>query len=79
MSYQLICIDMDGTLLDTKGEVPEANKRALLAAHEKGVTIAITTGRNYHCAHIFSRMIGFSGPVIAANGAQIGLDRKSVV
>lgn len=72
MAYRLICIDMDGTLLNEKGEVPLENQKALQEAHKKGVTIALSTGRNYRCASIFSDMIGVSGPVIAANGAQIG-------
>ena len=73
MAYRLICIDMDGTLLNEKGEVPAENKKALQEAHQKGVTIALTTGRNYRCASLFLDMIGVNGPVIAANGAQIGV------
>lgn len=73
MSYKLICIDMDGTLLDEKGEVTARNKIALKVAYEKGINIAITTGRIFQCASLYADLIGVSGPVIASNGAYIGI------
>ncbi|MDV5106462.1 HAD hydrolase family protein [Clostridium perfringens] len=45
MNYKLVCIDMDGTLLDSHHKVSERNKEALKKAIEKGVHIAISTGR----------------------------------
>ena len=41
----MICIDMDGTLLNSKHEVSERNKKAIKEAIEKGIVVAITTGR----------------------------------
>lgn len=76
MKYKLICIDMDGTMLDEKGEVTAQNKRALKAAYEKGVNIAITTGRIFQCATLYADLIGVSGPVISSNGAYIGIKGK---
>lgn len=77
MKYRLICIDMDGTLLNDQNQVPMANQEALREAYNQGVTIAITTGRHLRNASMFGEMIGVPGPVIAANGAQIGvLDRE---
>lgn len=71
--YKLICIDMDGTLLDEKGQVTKQNKAALKAAYDKGVHIAITTGRIFQCASHYADLIGVSGPVITSNGAYIGI------
>lgn len=71
MNYKLVCIDMDGTLLNEKGEVTQENKLALKKVHEKDVTIAFTTGRNYQGARAFHHIVGIDGPIISSNGACI--------
>lgn len=43
MKYKMICIDMDGTLLNSKKVVSEENRIALKKAYEKGVHIIICT------------------------------------
>ncbi|MGH9336790.1 MAG: HAD hydrolase family protein, partial [Vicinamibacteria bacterium] len=43
--YRLLAIDLDGTLLDSKSEVPEPNVEAIRAAAEAGASIAVVTGR----------------------------------
>ena len=62
--YKLVCIDMDGTLLNKEHEVSDENKRALKEATELGVNIAISTGRVFASARIYAKITG---------------DRKSVV
>ncbi|MCM8711552.1 Cof-type HAD-IIB family hydrolase [Clostridium sp. SYSU_GA19001] len=71
MDYKLVCIDMDGTLLNKQHKVSEASKEALKKAHEKGVHIVISTGRMYVDAREYSDLIGVKSPVIASNGAII--------
>src|SRR5687767_5307769 len=44
---QLIGIDLDGTLLDSSGKLPAANKAAVHAAVDAGIHVAIVTGRSY--------------------------------
>lgn len=53
MKYKMICIDMDGTLLNSKKVVSEENRIALKKAYEKGVHIIICTGRNPKMQYIF--------------------------
>lgn len=72
MTIKLICIDMDGTLLVDTQKVSEENKRAIKEAINKGVHVAITTGRLYGCAKLYSDSIGLKTPIIASNGAFIG-------
>jgi len=43
--FELLALDLDGTLFDSSRQVPEANRLALERAHGKGVKIAIVTGR----------------------------------
>ncbi|GAA0179414.1 Cof-type HAD-IIB family hydrolase [Clostridium sediminicola] len=71
MSYKLICIDMDGTLLNDEKKVSEENKKAIKDAHDKGVHIAICTGRLFTSAKNYGDIIGVKAPIIASNGAYI--------
>ena len=71
MAYKLVCIDVDGTLLTSKHKITDRTKAILLAAHQQGVHIVISTGRMYTDAEYFSNLIGVKSPVIASNGAFI--------
>lgn len=68
---KLICVDMDGTLLDKNHNVSEENKLALQEANKMGCEIAITTGRIFCSAKFYSDLIGVDTPIIASNGAYI--------
>lgn len=47
---RLLAIDVDGTLLNSKGRVPQANLDAIRRAAGGGVHIVIATGRSFHFA-----------------------------
>lgn len=80
MDYKLICIDMDGTLLNDKKIISERNHKAIRLASGKGVRIAVCTGRIFTSADFFSELLGVKSPVIASNGAYIReKDRDEVV
>ena len=71
MGYKLICIDVDGTLLNSKHEITKRTKEIILKTHQLGVHIVISTGRMYTDAEYYSNLIGVKSPVIASNGAFI--------
>lgn len=71
MAYKLVCIDVDGTLLNTKHKITKRTKELLLKAHKLGIHIVISTGRMYTDAEYYSNLIGVKSPVIASNGAFI--------
>lgn len=78
--YKLLCTDMDGTLLNSKGKVSEKNLRFIKMAHDKGVKVTICTGRIFTSASYFADLIGVKVPLIAANGAYIReKDREEVI
>ena len=52
MNYDLIGIDLDGTLLNPQGEISEANRRAIGLAREAGVRIVPCTGRSWREARV---------------------------
>ena len=71
MSYKLIFIDMDGTLLNNKHEISERNKEAIRKATERGVKVAVTTGRLFASAKYYAGLLGVKTPIISCNGAFI--------
>ena len=44
---RLIALDVDGTLLDGRGQVPPANLDTLHAAASRGIHLVVVTGRSY--------------------------------
>lgn len=71
LKYKLICIDMDGTLLNKSGEISKRNLEAIKKAYSNGVNVAVTTGRLFASANYFADLLGVKTPVIASNGAYI--------
>ena len=47
---RLIAIDIDGTLLDSRGALPARNRRAVHRAIEQGIHVVLVTGRAFHHA-----------------------------
>lgn len=47
---KLIGIDVDGTLLNSRGEIPQQNLDALQEAAARGIQVAIVTGRSFFFA-----------------------------
>ena len=66
---RLIAIDIDGTLLDTKYQISQANLDALRRAHEAGVEIVLGTGRRHDFALPIAQLLGFDLWLISSNGA----------
>jgi Cof subfamily protein (haloacid dehalogenase superfamily) len=66
---RLIGIDIDGTLLDTSGRMPEANGTAIHNAVAAGVHVALVTGRSYPFARPVADSLPSSISLIVSNGA----------
>ena len=72
---QLIGIDVDGTLLDSGGRFPDANRDAIHAAVEAGVHVALVTGRSYPFARPVAEGLPANLTLIVSNGAvERGMD-----
>ncbi|VYU39001.1 Cof-type HAD-IIB family hydrolase [Clostridium tertium] len=69
MTYKMVCIDMDGTLLGKGRKISDESKRVIKILHDKGIEVVVTTGRIYNNAAYYSHLLGVKSPVIAANGA----------
>ncbi|VBB07657.1 cof protein [Lucifera butyrica] len=68
---RLIAIDLDGTLLNSRGEVSPQNRQAINHAQKAGIEIAIATGRSYREASEFCRQTGLNAHIITSNGASV--------
>lgn len=66
-----IATDMDGTLLNEKQEISEANKQAILDAQEQGIEVVVATGRSYEEARYVIEEAGISCDIVCANGAEV--------
>ncbi len=69
---RLIAIDVDGTLLPTNSQtISDRNAKALRAAQEAGITVAIATGRRpaYTVPLLANLGLRADTPLIASNGA----------
>jgi Cof subfamily protein (haloacid dehalogenase superfamily) len=66
---RLIGIDVDGTLLDSQGRLPAANRDAIHRAVEAGVHVALVTGRSYPFARPVADDLPAVVSLIVSNGA----------
>ena len=67
--YKLVTIDLDGTLLNSYGEISERNKNAIKNAVSKGVEIVIASGRPLQSARSFALEAGASNYAVCGNGS----------
>jgi Cof subfamily protein (haloacid dehalogenase superfamily) len=66
---RLLALDLDGTLLNSHGELSERNRRALTDARDRGVRVALVTGRRFRDVRPLALELGLDVPVISHNGA----------
>jgi hypothetical protein len=79
MSIRLIAADLDGTLLNSRREISDGNRRALIRAAEAGVQVAIVTGRRFHSALPLVTQIPCPLTLITSNGALIATSAGEVL
>ena len=71
MGVKLIALDIDGTLLDSRWMLPQANRAAIAEATRRGIEVALVTGRRYDFAMPIAVQIGAPLTMIVSNGALI--------
>lgn len=68
---KLIAIDLDDTLLNSQLTISARNTAAIKAAMERGVAVAIATGRMYRSALPYAEELNLKLPIISYQGALI--------
>jgi Cof subfamily protein (haloacid dehalogenase superfamily) len=71
MPVRLIALDIDGTLLDENSRLPAINRNAVAQAAERGIEIALVTGRRYDFATPIARQFPCPLTMIVNNGALV--------
>ena len=72
---RLIGIDVDGTLLNTRAEIPRENIDAIHEAVASGIHVALVTGRSYPFVRPLADPLPSSIALIVSNGAiERGMD-----
>jgi len=69
--YKMICIDIDGTLIRPDLTISERVAQAIGKAKEKGLIIALSTGRMHKSALMYSDELGLTDPIVSSNGAYV--------
>ena len=71
MNIRIIAIDIDGTLLDSRGQLPPANRAAVRDALEAGIEVMLVTGRSFHHAQPIAEALSDAVSLIVNNGALV--------
>lgn len=66
---RLLALDIDGTILDSHGHIPDANRDAIARAIDAGVEVALATGRRYDFARPIFEKLPAPLTLILSNGA----------
>jgi len=69
--YKLIAIDIDGTLLNSHGEITDKNKQAIQKALDKNIDVVLASGRMPKAILPIANEINSNKYLISGNGAAI--------
>ena len=70
-SIRLIAVDIDGTLLDSRGRLPDAHRDALADVVSRGIEVALVTGRSFHFTRPIAELLPMPLTLIVNNGAVV--------
>jgi Cof subfamily protein (haloacid dehalogenase superfamily) len=75
---KLICTDIDGTLLGTDHEIHPETREAIRAAVDRGIVVALSSGRISGSLAYLQRELGIAGPIGCYSGCLV-LDGPTVL
>ncbi|HDB2385684.1 TPA: HAD family phosphatase [Staphylococcus aureus] len=71
MQPHLICLDLDGTLLNDNKEISSYTKQVLNELQQRGHQIMIATGRPYRASQMYYHELNLTTPIVNFNGAYV--------
>ena len=78
--YKLIAIDLDGTLLNSYGQISEKNRLALKQAQKQGAKIVLASGRSTNSVKNIANDLGNNKYIICGNGSLIyDLQKEEII
>lgn len=76
MAYKIMAVDIDGTLLDSKGNLTEGTIKAVRSAVEQGLIFILSTGRPVQGVQAIMDKLELNLPVITYNGAMVVMGKS---
>ena len=71
MTYQAIAFDLDGTLLNSQGQILESSKNVIRHVRERGIKVVFVTGRHHTAVKPYYYELNLDTPIICCNGTYI--------
>lgn len=69
--FKMVACDIDGTLLDSHGQIAKENQEAIKELANQGIAFTLVTGRMDRMTRIYVRELSVNLPIVACNGAVI--------
>jgi 5-amino-6-(5-phospho-D-ribitylamino)uracil phosphatase len=79
IEIKLVALDMDGTLLNQKGQISEANQAAIQTAKEKGIFVVLSTGRSLITSREHADALELNSYLVTVNGSEIWDPNRELV
>lgn len=79
MKFDIVCIDIDGTLLGRNHTYSEKTKAVIKECVDSGVHIVLATGRLFNNAAYYGKQLGLTSPIIATNGAIVSNENGEII
>ena len=76
---KLFAMDMDGTVLNSRGEIDQRNIEAIRKLNESGVKTVLCSGRVATSLEHFNKVLGLDNPVIGNNGAIVKINEDKIL
>jgi Cof subfamily protein (haloacid dehalogenase superfamily) len=71
VSYRILALDIDGTILDPYGKLPAAVRDSVAAARRRGLWVILCTGRRFRTALPWARELELEGSIVVHNGTLV--------
>lgn len=71
MKYELVALDIDGTLLNSNMSITQETKKAIKLCKENGVKVVLSSGRLSQSIKPYIKMLDLNGYQVTLNGAVI--------
>ncbi|MCU6711477.1 Cof-type HAD-IIB family hydrolase [Paenibacillus sp. J5C_2022] len=80
MNYKAVALDLDGTLLNSHGQISEKNREKIIQLSDAGVLLILATGRYFVQMTRILDQLNFTGLLISTDGAAtIDVGQKKVL
>lgn len=78
-NVKLVALDLDGTLLDDHLEVSLRTKETIKNLVNRGIFVALVSGRMLKAAELVSSILELELPIVAYNGAKVFIPEKEEI